>query len=161
MSSNPAEGSSRRQFDALNCRWDIAKLRSGSGSPNARSFFLSGEKCPFHLRKRTSPFVHRGEMHFVVQKMGKLQLIQQRSSPSEHHALLARTITAQHFYSMPLLALLLTRLVAFVESSCSRTRGASVALAIRLSIIWLSSCLVTSHFCPASYISRPNCTQSG
>ena len=31
------------------------------------------EKRPFHLRKRTSPFIYRGEMHFGGQKMGKLQ----------------------------------------------------------------------------------------
>ena len=39
----------------------------------ARSFFLSGEKRPFHLSKRISSFIYRGEMHFDSQKMGKLQ----------------------------------------------------------------------------------------
>ena len=41
--------------------------------PNARSFFSSGEKRPFHFQKCVSPFIHRGEMHFDGQKMGKLQ----------------------------------------------------------------------------------------
>ena len=71
--SKHAEGSPKRQFNARNRRWDIAKLRSGSGSPNDRSFFLSGGKRPFHLRKYASPFIHRGKMHFDGQKMGKLQ----------------------------------------------------------------------------------------
>ena len=30
-------------------------------------------KRPFHLQKRTSPLIYRGEMHFDGQKMGKLQ----------------------------------------------------------------------------------------
>ena len=33
------------------------------------------EKRPFHLSKRTSSFIYRGEMHFDSQKMGKLQRI--------------------------------------------------------------------------------------
>ena len=44
------------------------------GSPNARSFLFPGEKRPFHLRKCVSHFIHRGEMHFGGQKMGKLQV---------------------------------------------------------------------------------------
>ena len=31
------------------------------------------EKRPFHLSKRTSSYIYRGEMHFDSQKMGKLQ----------------------------------------------------------------------------------------
>ena len=33
-------------------------------------------KRPFHLQKRTSLFIYRGEMHFDGQKMGKLQVSQ-------------------------------------------------------------------------------------
>ena len=45
---------------------------SGVAPATARSSFTA-EKCPFHLRKRISPFIHRGEMHFGNLKMGKLQ----------------------------------------------------------------------------------------
>ena len=49
------------------CRASRNSLNSTTDSP------LLMQNCEIHILKHTSPLIYRGEMHFRVQKMGKLQ----------------------------------------------------------------------------------------
>ena len=67
---------SRPLLKSVECELRSAKLLKFCGAVARATPLgvpLTEEKRPFHLWKRTSPFIHRGEMRFDGLKMGKLQ----------------------------------------------------------------------------------------